>query len=228
MRSPERKQLQVRRTGGSWLVLLVPALFCGTSAWALEPRMPSFCGNNRLVAFLSHPQDPVSGRILGELVSIAAPDPSGYTEIVLRDTEGNEHSIAWRGAKRRPYLIVGRTYDVRVEYESAPTQASSIVIRDDEGLVYAGLSDVSEGATVLKHGLPGFDLTVGRNSAVLSVVHGDDFAVIRTGESVRMGQYDVICLSTGTPDGAMETPPLSWIIVRNSMDDAEGNLALIR
>jgi hypothetical protein len=144
-------------------VWVLTALAVLLSAPALGDRPASASSrevrNEEIVAFFSMPDDPLSGRVAGDLVAATSPDRRGYGEIVIRDASGTERSIAWRGARRRPYIRADRTYDIEVEHHAAPEPASSIVIRDGDGLLYAAFSDRTA-AGILKQAVPGFRFEV--------------------------------------------------------------------
>lgn len=180
-------------------------------------------GAGELVAFFSHPHDPVSGRITGRLVAVAPPDRGGYSEIVLRDNGGLEHAVAWKGSPRRPYLVIDREYDVVVEHFPGERPSSSIVIRDKHGLLFAGASDSYPGGRVLASGLRGFQIGLGSTPA-LAIEHNGASVTLRRGESARLGVYEIVCLSIRNLPG--QGTRLGWVLTRNDDDFDEGDFAL--
>lgn len=181
-------------------------------------------GAGELVAFFSHPHDPVSGRITGRLVAVAPPDRRGYSEIVLRDDTGLEHAVAWKGSPRRPYFVLDREYDVIVEnYTGDGRPSSSIVIRDKHGLLFAGASDSYPGGRVLASGLRGFHIGIG-SAPELAVDHNGASVTLHQGESARLGVYEIVCLSIrNLPERGTR---IGWVLTRNDDDFDEGNFAL--
>jgi hypothetical protein len=175
-----------------------------------------------LVAFFSHPHDPVSGHLVGKLVSSQPPDGRGYSEIVLRDKGGAEHAVVWKGSPRRPYFVVDREYDVTVEHIAGEQPASSIVIRDKYGLLFAGATDASPGEKVLSAGLPGFHMAVGATPA-LGVQYDGAAVELREGESARLGVYEIVCLASRPASG--QGSRVCWILTRNDDDFDEDDLA---
>jgi hypothetical protein len=84
----------------------------------------------------------------------------GFTILVIRDRQGNEHRIHLRAPGGGPTLHAGAAYSFLIETAPGFPTASGLVVQDSAGIVFAGASDQSPGGHVLKDGLPGLTLVL--------------------------------------------------------------------
>jgi hypothetical protein len=169
---------------------------------AAEPLAPFDCAEE---GGASQP----SIRFSGQVASIAAPDEFGRWRYVVREASGTEHRLLVQAPDAGLPVVIGQTYDFELERVGGMPVASALLVRDAEGLVFAGASDQGVGDHVFKNGVPEVALQL-LPSRCASRAQGDCFDAVfnralqvsRAGESVEiyqggrvsLGGYEVRCL----------------------------------
>src|SRR5258706_4496208 len=149
-----------------------------------------------------------SQRFSGTLTAIEAPDDMGRRFFVVRDPAGAVHRLALQPADLELPLAVGHVYDFEVDRVGGMPPASGLIVRDGDGVVFAGASDQGIGGHVLTGGVPGIGLellapTCPSRAAgecfesvfnrALKVTRGGESVELHQGESAQLGGYEVHC-----------------------------------
>lgn len=154
-----------------------------------------------------------SASFAATVVEIGAPSESGLRRYRLREPGGSEHVLVFRAPEESIPLALERAYEFTVEtVPGAPTPAA-VVVRDEEGIVYAGVSDYRPGERVLREGLAGFALEMiasdcqdraedpcldSEVNAILRVEHAGSTAQLFHGDSATLGTHRIRCLTART------------------------------
>ena len=166
--------------------------------------------------------------------AIGDPDAFGQTAVVLRGADGSEHHLVLRLGGDSTPLQPGAEYTIDLQHIGGSPPASALVVRDADGLVFAGATDQTLGAHVLAQGIPGFRLALldptcaGRPhddcvealfNLPLQVTIGGASATLYNGQSAELDGYSVRCrvaqsarYSGHCPDYAL--PGVSYTIAR--------------
>jgi len=169
---------------------------------AAEPLTPFDCAQEGGTA-------QASSHFSAQVASIAAPDEFGRRLYVVREASGMEHRLLVQAPDPGLPVVTGQTYDFEVERLGGMPAASALLVRDPDGLVFAGASDQGLGDHVLQGGVPEVALQL-LPSQCASRAQGDCFdaafnralVVSRGGEHVELfqggrvslGGYEVRCL----------------------------------
>jgi len=167
--------------------------------------------------------------------AIGDPDAFGQTAIVLRNADGTEHRLVLRLGGDAAPIQPGAEYTFDLQHIGGSPPASALVVRDAEGLVFAGATDQTLGAHVLAQGIPGFALALLDPTCAsrphddcvealfnlpLQVTTGGASATLYNGQSAELGGYTVRCrvaqsarYSGRCPDYGL--PGVSYTIARN-------------
>jgi hypothetical protein len=151
----------------------------------------------------------VSIHFSAQVASIAVPDEFGRRLYVVREASGMEHRLAVQAPDPGLPVVTGQTYEFELERVGGMPAASGLIVRDPEGLVFAGASDQGVGDHVFRDGVPEVALQL-LPSRCASRAQGDCFDAVfnralevsRGGEQVELfqggrvslGGYEVRCL----------------------------------
>lgn len=153
----------------------------------------------------------------GEVAEFAPADAFGRNLLRVAVSGGGEQRVWVRNGGRALPVETGRTYAFRVEHVGGSPPASALVIRDADGLVFAGVSDQGIGDHVLRDGLPGFTLSLGAVTCpsrgagecyraamnrTLDVAGAGAGLSLYSSDSGRIGAYLVRCLAAQRVDAA--------------------------
>jgi len=148
-------------------------------------------------------------RFSGTVAAIEAPDEFGRWHIGVREPSGAEHRLAYQAPDQPPPVETGHAYDFEIDRAGGMPPASGLIVRDAEGLVFAGASDQGIGDHVLAGGIPGVGLRLlppacasrgagdcfeAAFNQALEVSRADERVELVQGERVTLGGYDVRCL----------------------------------
>ncbi len=148
------------------------------------------------------------GRFDARVSAIGDPDAFGLTAVVLRNADGSEHHLVLRLGGDPVPLSPGAEYSFDLQHIGGSPPASALVVRDAEGLVFAGVTDQTLGAHVATQGIPGFTLKLLDATCAsrphddcleavfnlpLQVSVGGASATLYNGQSAQLGGYTVRC-----------------------------------
>lgn len=169
---------------------------------AAEPLAPFDCAQEGALS-------QTSIHFSAQVVSIAAPDELGRWFYFLREASGMEHRLVVQAPDPGLPVVTGQTYDFEVERVGGMPAASALLVRDPNGLLFAGASDQGVGDHVLRGGVPEvalqllpsrcasraqgdcFDAAFNR---ALEVSRGGEHVELFQGDRVSLGGYEVHCL----------------------------------
>ncbi len=188
----------------------------------------------RMVVFERAPLDVGTWTFRATLQAVIPPPDSGLTDLVLAESGGGRRQVAFASPTGLPPVNEGESYAFRLDYVGGAPDATAIVIRDGEGLLYAAATDQRPGAAVLRDGLPGFTLSLlpaecgsrlesecyeAVRNLGLAVEHAGRRVVLFQGESAVLDDYRVDCLiaqevtySSRCADAGL--PGVSYVITR--------------
>ncbi len=172
--------------------------------------------------------------------SVSAFDEQGMQRLVVRDTSGAALDTLAYGAPPEagaPSLPVqeGDVIDLVLDHVGGFPSASGILIRDDGGLRFLGVADQRPGQTVLKGGIPGWDLALGAGTcesrphdecydavinAPLRVAHDADTLQVYHGESGKLGAWRVSCYTAQRVDYTSNCADAGLVGVSYTIDRA--------
>jgi hypothetical protein len=188
------------------LVLLVTAFGCGCS-WA-EPNCQAE-PVGWVTVFLEQSRESRSINLVGTVVESEVPDDLGFRHYLIEDVSGARHRLTYGGPTDPPPLGQGQTYELQVDYIPGMPSPNGILVRDDEGLLFAAASDHGLGDKVFVDGVSGFRLSLeisdcpnrSRHKCYesivnirLSVEYAGETVDLFQGQSARLGPYRVACL----------------------------------
>jgi hypothetical protein len=155
-------------------------------------------------------------------------------QLSIIDENSKEWSIRIHVPGMSLPLEIGQHYEFEVQYVGGWPSASSILIWDRDGLLFAGVSDWEVGTNVAQGGVPGFGIEKistdcgsrphskcydELRNAVLKVSTDGESVMLFHGESARIGSYEVMCLTcqdvvynSSCADAGLNT--VSYAIVR--------------
>jgi hypothetical protein len=224
---------------GRRLLLLGPALLTACAAASVDgngddTRACAAEPLGHMVAFLEEAAPPLSARLEGTLLASSAGADADSYRYVFRDATGTERRLVYRAPGGPLPLKPGVPYQLQVDYVGGAPAASGLLIRDRDGLVFAGATDQRLGARVLKEGVPDFALELRPPTCrsrpggtcyqsianqALRVAHGGRQADLLHGQSVRLGPYRITCLTAQSvvyrdqcADAGL--PAVSYLMVR--------------
>lgn len=159
-------------------------------------------------AFIEGAQSPTEtdATVIGHVVL----DSPARHRYLLRDASGAESRLTVMGDQPVPGIEEGKSYSFRVDYVGGSPTASGIIVRDQDGILFAALTDGRIGSHVLKEGIPDFEVAMkppecaGRahgsclESAVnlpVEIRSGASAAILYHGESAILGRYTVSVLT---------------------------------
>jgi len=187
-----------------------------------------------VTVFERAPLDAGSWTFEATLTAVIPPADSGLTDLVLEDSDGARREFAFASPAGLPPLQEGSSYVFRFDYVGGEPDAAALVIRDQEGLLFAAATDQRPGAAVLRDGLDGFTLSLlspecdsrterpcyeAVRNVGFAVEHGGARLVLFQGESTVLGRYRIECLIaqeiTYSPNCAdAGLPGISYVITR--------------
>ncbi|MBI3539533.1 MAG: hypothetical protein HY076_04615 [Candidatus Eisenbacteria bacterium] len=159
----------------------------------------------------------------GRVAEISPTDGFGRTTYRIVESGGAEHHLVLRDEGPSPVRVNG-SYDFHIERVAGTPGASALLVRDGQGLVFAGASDDGIGAHVLAAGVEGFTLRLDPVSCAsrgsgdcyraainraLAVGHNGAAASLYPRDEADLGAYHVRCLIAqqieyaGCPDFAL-------------------------
>lgn len=166
-----------------------------------EPQAPFDC------AVEGAPSDP-SLHVTGQVTAIEAPDDMGRRHIAVSERTGTVYRLAVQPSDLELPLETGHTYDFELDRVGGMPPASGLIVRDADGIVFAGASDQGIGMHVLTGGVPGVGLELlaptcpSRGAGecydavfnrALKLTLGGETVELHQGESVQLGGYVVHC-----------------------------------
>jgi len=172
--------------------------------------------------------------ITATVVSIRSLSAGSAREIVFADSAGAD-TLYLDAAGLEVPLEAGSRYSCEVEYVPGFPSLSGVIVRDDRGLVFAGVTDRVPASRVFVSGIPGFSATLedggcpDRNrDSCYDAVHNMELAVTHAGvqvrlknrEAARLGDYVVTCLAAQRIDynascADAGAPSYSFVIARS-------------
>lgn len=202
-----------RRARGSWssartlarlpvLALALGALACQGSSPCARPPVGS------VTAFLEG--EGPSASFTAAVVEIGAVGESGLVRYRLREPDGTPHVLVFRAPEESLPVRLEQRYAFELETVPGSPTPAALVVRDEQGLLYAGVSDYAPGERVLRHGLPGFVLALEASgcanrerdpglatdaNALLSVEHAGASVRLFHGDAATLGSHRVRCLA---------------------------------
>lgn len=202
-----------RRARGSpgWASLLarLPALALALGALACQGSSP--CARppvGNVTAFLEG--EGPSATFTAAVVEIEPRGESGLVRYRLREPDGTTHVLVFRAPDEAlPVRLEGR-YAFELETVPGSPTPAALVVLDEQGLLYAGVSDYAPGERVLRRGLPGFVLALEASecasrgvdaglasdvNALLRVEHAGSSARLFHGDAATLGTHRVRCLA---------------------------------
>jgi hypothetical protein len=193
----------IRRTRFATGALAVLAFVACASAEAPCKAEPE----GKIVAFFAGGEP--SREVVAQVAAIdAMPTGAGFG-YRLR-SRGSEILLTYRAAAAIPGVLEGNEYTFMVDYSPGYPDSSGIVVRKDDELIFAALTDQRPMQHVLKDGIPGFDIELqaaacpsrGRTSChealvnrSLRISHRGESAQLHHGEGARLGEFEVRLLT---------------------------------
>jgi hypothetical protein len=154
-----------------------------------------------------------SAAFSASVAEVTAPAEGGLWRYRLREASGAEHVLVFRAPEEAIPLETGTTYEFALETVPGMPTPASIVVRDEQGLLYASVSDYRPGERVLQGGLPEFSIELTASdcadraedpclesdvNAILRVEHANATAGLFHGDGATLGAYRVRCLTART------------------------------
>lgn len=154
-----------------------------------------------------HSLDPT--RIVGVVEAVSSEDEK-LDLLSIVDDDGTAWRVRFRVPGKTLPVEMKHRYQFEIHYVEGWPSASSLLVSDEDGLLFAGVSDWDIGVNVAKSGVPGFGVEkvstdcVSRphnscfdeiKNAVLKVTVSDETATLYHGESIRIGSYEITCLT---------------------------------
>jgi hypothetical protein len=148
-------------------------------------------------------------RFSGTLQAVEPADDGAERLTIIAD-DGSEWNLVVRLPRMRLPVAAGNRYEFDVQAREGWPSVFSLFTFDEEGLLFAGISDWDLGVNVGKEGVPGFDVKKiatecgnrphgdcydEMKNAVLRVEAGEESVTLYHGESSRLGDFEVICLT---------------------------------
>jgi hypothetical protein len=158
----------------------------------------------------------VEGDYTGEPVRFSGTVESltpGYGKldsVTIAADDGSKRVIRFQAPGTAIPVEAGRRYGFEVQHAGESPAFSSILVTDEKGLVFAGVSDWQVGANVVKDGVYGVRVTKApaecedrphadcydsMKNAILKVSLGEESARLFHGESAELGGYRVTCFT---------------------------------
>jgi hypothetical protein len=147
-------------------------------------------------------------RVTGTVESVT-PKGEGVDRIVV--TSGDRRYTVVFGAAGKPLpVIVSQRYVFEIQHKPGYPTACSIVVSDETGMLFAGVTDWSLGVNVMPDGPAGFELNAGESecesrphgscyesitNTPLSVSYNGESISLFHGESGKLSEYLVTCLT---------------------------------
>jgi hypothetical protein len=154
--------------------------------------------------------------------------------VTVLEVGGGKRVIRFQAPGAAIPVEAGRQYGFELQHAGESPAFSSILVTDEKGLVFAGVSDWEVGANVVKDGVYGVRVTKApaecedrphadcydtMKNAILNVILGEESARLFHGESAELGGYRVTCLTcqdvvynSSCADAGLVT--VSYLIVR--------------
>jgi hypothetical protein len=145
----------------------------------------------------------------GVVTGTEGTDEFGRLHFEVKEPSGAVHRLAFQAAGQPVPVEVGSSYEFELDRVGGMPTASGLIVRDQQGLVFAGASDQDIGSHVLEAGVPGFGLELLASSCPsrgegdcfdavfnrpLQVSFGGGTVTLHQGESAQLGGYEVRCL----------------------------------
>jgi len=146
----------------------------------------------------------------GKVTDIEPADGFGRLHYLVQEAAGSEHRLAFQAAGQALPVEKGGTYEFEIERVGGSPTAGSLIVRDQEGVLFAGASDQGIGSHVLAGGVPGFTLGLAAtdcpsrphdpcveavyNRTLQVAFAGGQQAALFNGETATLGGYTIRCL----------------------------------
>jgi len=202
----------MKRGGRCALGLLLSIFLSGLLIYGCKHASEARCQSEPLGTVTVWVEDHDTSTPLRFTGSIKAllPDKAGFEGMTVVDGDGRDYLIRFRLPEMELPLELARSYDFEIQYVGGWPAASSIFVRDGDGLLFVGVSDWDMGSNVVKGGVPGFEIEKIASdcrsrphsscydelrNAILKVADGNNIVELFHGESARLGSYRVTCLT---------------------------------
>ncbi|HEX6883972.1 MAG TPA: hypothetical protein VF530_11370 [Planctomycetota bacterium] len=144
------------------------------------------------------------------MVEIGPPSESGLRRYHLREADGTTHVLVFRVPDETLPVRLEERYAFELETVPGEPTPAALIVRDEQGLLFAGVSDYQPGARVLQRGLPDFVLALEASgcasrdreaglasdvNAVLRVEHDGSSVRLFQGDAATLGSHRVRCLA---------------------------------
>ena len=175
-------------------------------------------------------------RFSGTVESVA-PGNGKLGSITIAEDDGSRRVIRFQAPGTAIPVEAGHQYGFDVQHAGESPAFSSILVTDEKGLVFAGVSDWEAGANVVKDGVYGVRVAKApaecedrphancydtMKNAILNVSLGEGSSRLFHGESAELGGYRVTCLTcqdvvynSSCADAGLIT--VSYMIVRTQL-----------
>lgn len=143
-------------------------------------------------------------------VQAISPASDDFQRISIIGDDAKEWALVFRLPGTTLPVVVNGHYDFEVQYAGGWPAASSVFISDENGFLFAGVSDWEVGANVAKNGIPGFQIEKTPTdcpsrphgscydmltNALLTVSTDDNKISLYHSTSSLLGSYEVMCLT---------------------------------
>ena len=204
----------------AWMICLLAFSLaaCGTGTTAGDSNLvaeervgTTACDSEALDAFEAFPvtdEAPATKiQFVGRLESMTQVAASSFTELRFSADE-ESWTLRVAGLSEGLPIKIGSVFDVTLEYVGGWPAACALVIADEEGLLFAAMSDQGLASHVLDEGIEGFEFELlptecdsrqqsdcvdAIRNRVLRVSAGEEAAELYQGESARIGGYKLEC-----------------------------------
>lgn len=186
--------------------------------------------------YLEGVSDSLVTRFAGQIVSLSPADVDGFIHFQVREPSGRLRDVALNVPGGATPLRVGMSANFRIDVAPGTPGASALVVRDDQGLLFAAASDQAPGAAVLRDGLEGFTLALestgcssrAHDACLESVTnqrlrarYAVSEVALYHGDSAALGRWRVRCLTAQSVKYAPHCADValfgvSYLIVRES------------
>jgi hypothetical protein len=148
-------------------------------------------------------------KITGVVESVTPAD-GGYHDRIVVISGDDRYTLLFSAAGKQLPVVESLEYTFEVQHKYGFPTACSLIVSDEKGMLFAGVTDWSLGAKVMA-GPSGFDLVAGSadcgsrqhnncyesvTNTPLSVSHDGETVTLFHGESRSLSIYDVTCLTS--------------------------------
>lgn len=233
MRGRRAVEFGVRRLLSSLVLLLVLAcsehhLNLPEEPLPLDPVPPpvaeDFCTRVPVGVAWAFFQDGGIGLVRASVLSISL-QPYFHSYWLL-DEFGGRYRLIYQALEPMPLVREGGKYVFDVEFKAGWPNAGSILVSDEDGLLFAAASDTRPRENVLTRSLGEFTFTLGEPTCPtrptdqcfeaifnlpLEVSYGGQRVTLHHGDSAFLGRYRVRCLAAQKPVSSNRCPDAALV-----------------